>query len=512
MYIPSQDAVYVTSNQYSVPSQSSTCSVEDAAQSSEEVNGTTITISKLTRSPHDGSWTRTHVPTDVRMANGGVNYRLRFGSKASHTSSRSLDAQLDQLHLDDHSNDDDNDNDNDSNNDNTDDDPDDSEGILFCAQGTPTTLASLTHLSTTPPYATTTLLDNYHTHPFNSPNDVIVHRSGSIWFTDPSYGHAQGIRPAPRLPEQVYVFTPGDTPGGGQVRVVADGFDKPNGLCFGPDESILYVTDTGCIRGDGTMDYSRPSSVYAFDVRCDGDSDSDSDGDSTSNVTRTTSQSGCADSRATEFAEANSIRDPKARDLAIAKLSVVSSKAAGTHSLADMKASRAGFGHVPSNNHYATTTTTTTTTTKNRSSKAKSKSKYKNDNDKPQHHHLTNRRLFAHVPEPAPDGIKTDTRGNVYAGCGDGVHVWNTAGVLLGVICVPGGVANFCFGRPGGRRLEGGVGGASDRGGGRDGGDEGGGDEDGHEDGGGGGELFLCNEDKFWVVSMGEGVGGALLN
>lgn len=48
-----------------------------------------------------------------------------------------------------------------------------------------------------------------------------------------------------------------------------------------------------------------------------------------------------------------------------------------------------------------------------------------------------------------PDGIKCDLSGNVYSGCGDGVSIWSPGGVLLGKILVPGGVANFCFGREG---------------------------------------------------------------
>jgi gluconolactonase len=48
-----------------------------------------------------------------------------------------------------------------------------------------------------------------------------------------------------------------------------------------------------------------------------------------------------------------------------------------------------------------------------------------------------------------PDGIKCDLQGNVYSGCGDGIHVWSPGGVHLGKILIPGGVANFCFARPG---------------------------------------------------------------
>nr|XP_031857506.1 uncharacterized protein CI109_007066 [Kwoniella shandongensis]KAA5524578.1 hypothetical protein CI109_007066 [Kwoniella shandongensis] len=70
---------------------------------------------------------------------------------------------------------------------------------------------------------------------------------------------------------------------------------------------------------------------------------------------------------------------------------------------------------------------------------------------------LTNRRVFAFADCGVPDGIKCDTLGNVYSGCGDGVHVWNRHGRLLGRIIlgladdnVGAGCANFCF-VPGGR-------------------------------------------------------------
>lgn len=62
---------------------------------------------------------------------------------------------------------------------------------------------------------------------------------------------------------------------------------------------------------------------------------------------------------------------------------------------------------------------------------------------------LTNRRLFAMADNGVPDGIKCDQFGNVYSGCGDGIHVWSPGGVLLGKILIPGGVANFCFARRG---------------------------------------------------------------
>ncbi|KAH7303910.1 hypothetical protein B0I35DRAFT_364025 [Stachybotrys elegans] len=56
-----------------------------------------------------------------------------------------------------------------------------------------------------------------------------------------------------------------------------------------------------------------------------------------------------------------------------------------------------------------------------------------------------NRKLFAHVTSRVPDGVHCDTNGNVYAGCGDGVHVWNPSGVLLGKIFTGETAANFQF-------------------------------------------------------------------
>lgn len=59
--------------------------------------------------------------------------------------------------------------------------------------------------------------------------------------------------------------------------------------------------------------------------------------------------------------------------------------------------------------------------------------------------YLRNRRVFAYIHEGIPDGVHTDTRGNVYAGVGDGVAVWNPDGVLIGKFKVDGGAANFAF-------------------------------------------------------------------
>ena len=58
---------------------------------------------------------------------------------------------------------------------------------------------------------------------------------------------------------------------------------------------------------------------------------------------------------------------------------------------------------------------------------------------------LGNRRTFAYADVGFPDGIHTDTQGNVWAACGDGVHVWNRAGVLIGKVWIGVDSNNFAF-------------------------------------------------------------------
>jgi gluconolactonase len=97
----------------------------------------------------------------------------------------------------------------------------------------------------------------------NSPNDVVLRSDGTIWFTDPSYGHLQGFRPEPQIGDYVYRYDPGS----GQLSVVADDFDKPNGLAFSPDEQTLYVTDSGVNQEPGSYHAWRPHHIVAFDIR-----------------------------------------------------------------------------------------------------------------------------------------------------------------------------------------------------------------------------------------------------
>ncbi|MCJ1386103.1 hypothetical protein MMC17_009228 [Xylographa soralifera] len=233
------------------------------------------------------------------------------------------------------------------------------DGLILCAQGSLNEPAGLIYMEAKRPHRTCSLLNNYHSRPFNSPNDVVVHSDGSVWFTDPIYGFEQGFRPKPQLPQHVYRFVPAT----GDIRVVADGFGRPNGIAFAPDERTLYITDTDAVHASGAAwDPTRAATIYAFSL----------------------------------------LYDP---------------------------ATQAPF--------------------------------------------LVNRRVFAHADAGVPDGIKCDVHGNVYAGCGDGINVWNSGGTLIGKILVEGGVANFCFGRKG--------------------------------------ELWAFGEKKLWRVQLAEGTMGALL-
>ncbi|HEY0692894.1 MAG TPA: SMP-30/gluconolactonase/LRE family protein [Kribbella sp.] len=88
------------------------------------------------------------------------------------------------------------------------------------------------------------LADNYEGRRLNSPNDVVVRSDGSVWFTDPAYGidsDYEGFKGEIETGGcHVYRIDPVD----GAITRVADDFNRPNGLAFSNDESLLYVTDT----------------------------------------------------------------------------------------------------------------------------------------------------------------------------------------------------------------------------------------------------------------------------
>jgi gluconolactonase len=90
-----------------------------------------------------------------------------------------------------------------------------------------------------------TLADKHDGKRLNSPNDVVVKSDGSIWFTDPSYGIDSDYEGNLSEREQSGNFVYRIDPKSGEVRVAADDFVQPNGLAFSPDESLLYIVDTG---------------------------------------------------------------------------------------------------------------------------------------------------------------------------------------------------------------------------------------------------------------------------
>ena len=97
------------------------------------------------------------------------------------------------------------------------------------------------------------LADQYEGRRLNSPNDVVVRSDGSVYFTDPPFG-LKNLDTWQELPfNGVYRFTPD-----GKLVLLVDDFDRPNGLAFSPDESVLYINDTS--RGH----------IRAFDVSPDG--------------------------------------------------------------------------------------------------------------------------------------------------------------------------------------------------------------------------------------------------
>ncbi|TCZ64002.1 SMP-30/gluconolactonase/LRE family protein [Roseicella aquatilis] len=102
----------------------------------------------------------------------------------------------------------------------------------------------------------TVIADRYQGKPLNSPNDVVVRSDGSIWFTDPPFGtyaFYEGNKTQAELPHTHVYRVDGQT---GEIALVADDIDHPNGLAFSPDESLLYVIESR----------SEPRNILAYDV------------------------------------------------------------------------------------------------------------------------------------------------------------------------------------------------------------------------------------------------------
>jgi gluconolactonase len=101
----------------------------------------------------------------------------------------------------------------------------------------------------------TVLMDRFDGKPLNSPNDVVVKSDGSIWFTDPPFGilgNYEGHLASVELPTTLYRID-GTT---GRSTVMTGEVPRPNGLCFSPDESRLYVVASGAM----------PREIRVFDV------------------------------------------------------------------------------------------------------------------------------------------------------------------------------------------------------------------------------------------------------
>ncbi|TVQ25138.1 MAG: SMP-30/gluconolactonase/LRE family protein, partial [Spirochaetaceae bacterium] len=127
--------------------------------------------------------------------------------------------------------------------------------LITCEHG------SRSVVRTEPDGSRTVLASHYNGKRLNSPNDVAVKSDGSVWFTDPTYGIVtdyEGNRADGEIGScNVYRIDPESM----EIAVVADDFVMPNGIAFSPDESVLYVSDTGRTeRSDG------PAHIRSFAV------------------------------------------------------------------------------------------------------------------------------------------------------------------------------------------------------------------------------------------------------
>jgi gluconolactonase len=106
----------------------------------------------------------------------------------------------------------------------------------------------------------TVLMDSFEGKRLNSPNDLVVKSDGSIWFTDPPMGiagHYEGHKAEQELPHSVYRID-GAT---GVASVVTRELKGPNGLCFSPDEKLLYVIESRGVPG---------KLIHVYDMSADG--------------------------------------------------------------------------------------------------------------------------------------------------------------------------------------------------------------------------------------------------
>jgi gluconolactonase len=115
----------------------------------------------------------------------------------------------------------------------------DFEGRLLSCQHGPRRVARYEHDG-----SLTVIADRWNGKRLNSPNDIVVHPDGGIWFTDPTYGilgNYEGFQANSETPTAVYRADPKT----GKLDLVAADFGQPNGLCFSPDYQKLYIIDSG---------------------------------------------------------------------------------------------------------------------------------------------------------------------------------------------------------------------------------------------------------------------------
>lgn len=108
----------------------------------------------------------------------------------------------------------------------------------------------------------TVIADNWQGKRLNSPNDVVVKSDGSVWFTDPSYGILMDYE-GKRAESEIGACHVYRVSNEGRIDAVATDYQKPNGLAFSPDESLLYVADTGCTHMQDGPRHIRRHKVHA---------------------------------------------------------------------------------------------------------------------------------------------------------------------------------------------------------------------------------------------------------
>ncbi len=136
--------------------------------------------------------------------------------------------------------------------------------LLICEQGTREEPARISRMNTRT-REVETRVDRWRGLHFNSPNDVVEKSDGTVSFTDPNYDQVQGFKQPPEVGAFVYRHNPKT----GETDVVADSFNKPNGLAFSPRGRALYITDTGANQAPGTYFVDPPHHIRAFDVHND---------------------------------------------------------------------------------------------------------------------------------------------------------------------------------------------------------------------------------------------------